>query len=105
VNRSIPTETVREFVTAGHGDLEKVKQMLADQPAVLNLSYDWNPGGPETALQAAAHVGSRAVAEYLLDQGAPLDICTAAMLGRIVVIEHRDCQPAQGPWGELSPHT
>src|SRR5207253_126900 len=38
---------------------------------------EWN----ETPLGAASHVGNRAVAEYLLSQGATLTICTAAMLG------------------------
>jgi ankyrin repeat protein len=77
-----PLEVIREFVIAGHGNLPKVQQMLAAQPALLNLNVEWAPGDRETALQAAAHVGSPAVAEYLLAQGAPLDICTAAMLGR-----------------------
>ena len=74
-------EDIKEFVIAGHGNLEKVRQMYRKQPALLEMSYEWKPGDTETALQAAAHVGSRAVAEYLLGQGAPLDICTAAMLG------------------------
>ncbi len=75
-------ETIRTFVIAGHGNLPKVKHMLADEPGLLNVAQEWRPGDTETALQAAAHVGSRPVAEFLLEQGAPLDICTAAMLGR-----------------------
>jgi ankyrin repeat protein len=76
------TEELREFVIAGHGNLSRVKQMLEQRPILLNLAYQWRPGDNETALQGAAHVGSREVAEYLLSKGAPLDICTAAMLGR-----------------------
>lgn len=79
---SISPEVIRDFVIAGHGNLPKVQQMLAAEPALLNVVQDWGPGGTETALQAAAHVGSRPVAEFLLREGAPLDICTAAMLGR-----------------------
>lgn len=75
-------DTIRTFVIAGHGNLPKVKHMLAEEPALLNVAQEWRPGDTETALQAAAHVGSRPVAEFLLSQGAPLDICTAAMLGR-----------------------
>jgi len=30
------TEQVREFVIAGHGNLEKVRQMLAENPKLLN---------------------------------------------------------------------
>lgn len=81
-------EEVREFVIAGHGNLDKVKKMLAEQPALLNMSHEWRPGDRETALQGAAHVGSRPVAEYLLAQGAPLDICTAAMLGQRESVEY-----------------
>jgi uncharacterized protein len=75
------TEQVREFVIAGHGNLEKVRQMLAENPKLLNASYQWNENDTETAIQAAAQVGSANVAEFLLKQGAPLEICTAAMLG------------------------
>jgi ankyrin repeat protein len=75
------TEQIREFVIAGHGNLEKVKQMLAENPKLLNASYRWNENDTETAVQAAAQVGSADVAQFLLKQGAPLEICTAAMLG------------------------
>jgi len=77
-----PTELVRDFVLAGHGDLDKVKAMLAQHPDLLNAAYEWKPNDHETAIQAAAHVGNRAIAEYLLSRGAPLEICTAAMLSR-----------------------
>jgi len=75
------TEQVREFVIAGHGNLEKVRQMLAENPQLLNGSYQLNENDTETAIQAAAQVGSANVAEFLLKHGAPLEICTAAMLG------------------------
>ncbi|MGQ0548397.1 MAG: ankyrin repeat domain-containing protein [Armatimonadota bacterium] len=75
-------ELVRDFVIAGHGDLEKVKAMLAAHPDLLNAAYEWKVDDHESASQAAAHVGNAAVAEYLLSRGAPLDICTAVMLGR-----------------------
>ncbi|MDX2004689.1 MAG: ankyrin repeat domain-containing protein [Meiothermus sp.] len=75
-------EQVREFVIAGHGDLDKVKAMLAESPELLNQAHPWRPGDSETAIQAAAHVGNRAIAEFLLEAGAPLEIWTALMLGR-----------------------
>ena len=75
------TEQIREFVIAGHGNLEKVRQMLAENPELLNVSYRWNENDTETAVQAAAQIGSAIVAQFLLKQGAPLEICTAAMLG------------------------
>jgi ankyrin repeat protein len=83
------TEQIREFVIAGHGNLEKVKQMLAENPKLLNMSYRWNENDAETAVQAAAQVGSTNVAQFLLKQGAPLEICTAAMLGMRDEVEQR----------------
>jgi uncharacterized protein len=83
----LTTEQIREFVLAGHGNMARVKELLAETPTLLNAAYRWRDDDYETALQAAAHVGNRPIAEYLLAQGAPLDICTAAMLGRQAEVE------------------
>ena len=80
-------EQIREFVIAGHGNLAAVRALLAAEPRLLNAANEWGPGDTETAIQGAAHVGSREVAEYLLAQGAPLELMTAAMLGRRAVVE------------------
>jgi len=82
-------EQIREFVIAGHGNLEKVRQMLAESPKLLNSSYQWSENDTETAVQAAAQVGSANVAQFLLKEGAPLEICTAAMLGMRDEVERR----------------
>ncbi len=76
------TETIRAFVIAAHGDLAKTKTMLAEQPELLNVLHQWSEHDFEDGLGAAAHVGNRPIAEFLLEQGAPLTICAAAMLGR-----------------------
>jgi uncharacterized protein len=69
---------VAQFVGAAHGDLDTVKRLFRQQPALLNAAWEqFN----ETAIQAAAQTGARDVAEFLIAQGAPVDICTAAMLG------------------------
>lgn len=75
---TLSQELINEFVAASHFDFPKVRQMLAETPALLNENAEWI----ETPVQAAAHVGNVDIATFLLDQGAPLDICTAAMLGR-----------------------
>ena len=85
----LSTEEIREFVIAGHGNLGKVRQMLAENPKLLNACHRWNENDSETAVQAAAQVGSANVAEFLLKQGAPLEICTAAMLGMRDEVERR----------------
>lgn len=68
---------INDFVIAAHHDLPKVQEMLAEQPALLNESAEWL----ETAVQAASHVNRPDIINFLLDQGAPMDICTAAVLG------------------------
>jgi len=78
-NSGLTQESIREFVTAAHGDLPKLQALLQANPELLNArDEEWN----ETALEAASHMGRRQIAEYLLSQGAPLTTCTAAMLGR-----------------------
>ncbi|MEO8395867.1 MAG: ankyrin repeat domain-containing protein [Chloroflexota bacterium] len=82
-------EAIRTFMIAAHGNLDQVKTTLAKHPEWLNVVYDWGgfAGNTETPVQAAAHVGNRPIAEYLLDQGVPLQITTAAMLGRQQEVE------------------
>jgi ankyrin repeat protein len=80
-------EQTRQFVIASHGDFETVKQMLSQQPELLKAAYPWNENDRETPIQAAAQMGDVAIAEYLLEKGAPLEICTAAMLGRKDAVE------------------
>jgi ankyrin repeat protein len=72
-------EEIETFVIAAHGDPAKTKALLAADPSLLHTR--WARTG-ETAIEAAAHTGQRGIAEHLLAAGAPLDICTAAMLGR-----------------------
>jgi len=80
---ALSQDLVRDFVLAGHGNFDKVKAMLAEQPALLNEKFVQND---ETALEAASHVGNRAIAEFLLGQGAPINLYTAAMLGQTAVV-------------------
>jgi uncharacterized protein len=63
--------------------------MLAEKPELLNAGYAWSETDHETAIQGAAQVGNVPVANYLLEEGAPLEICTAAMLGRKEEVEKR----------------
>ena len=88
-NTPLSNDAVREFVIAGHGNLEKVRKMLERNPELLNASYAWSETDHETAIQGAAQVGSATVATYLLERGAPLEICTVAMLGRRDEVERR----------------
>jgi hypothetical protein len=83
---SLEPMLVRDFVANAHGDLERVKALLAEQPKLVNAAWDWGGGDWETGLGAAAHVGRRDIAEYLLQQGARLDVFAAAMLGKLEIV-------------------
>lgn len=83
----ISLEKVAAFVGNAHGDFEKVKALLEEEPALINSSWDWGGGDWETALGAAAHMGRRDIAEYLISKGARIDIFAAAMLGREEIVK------------------
>lgn len=78
---------VQEFVAVAHTDLNRVKEMLAQEPGLVNATWDWGGGDFETALGAAAHMGARDIAEFLLERSARLDIFAAAMLGKLDIIK------------------
>jgi hypothetical protein len=80
-------ELVKEFVVAGHGNLPRVKELLAQEPGLLNATWDWGGGDFETALGGASHVGRPEIAEFLLASGARIDVFCAAMLGRRGIVE------------------
>ena len=101
---ALDADAVREFVVAGHGDLDGVKAALDGEPGLLNACWDWGGGDFETALGGAAHMGRRDIAEYLLERGARLDVFAAAMLGmedvvRAVLAADPAARDALGPHG------
>jgi hypothetical protein len=84
---AISPDLVNEFVRKAHSDLARVKELLAQEPKLVNACWDWGGGDFETALGAAAHTGRREIAEFLLDNGARMDIFAAAMLGHLDVVK------------------
>jgi ankyrin repeat protein len=76
-----PLDVVYAFVGAGHGNLDKAKEMVAQDPHLVYAARDWGNGDWETALGGASHTGHREIAKYLLSQGARIDAFCAAMLG------------------------
>jgi len=62
----IAQELVDDFVLKAHGDLDTVKRLLEDEPALVNAARDWGGGDWETGLGAASHVGRRDIALHLL---------------------------------------
>jgi len=78
---------VREFVANAHGDRERVLELLAQEPALINAAWDWGGGDWETALGAASHMGRKDIAHCLLERGARMDIFAAAMLGQVEIVQ------------------
>ncbi len=81
------SEMVNEFVIAGHGNLEKVKKLLVQEPKLVNAAWDWGGGDWETALGGASHVGNKEIARFLLEKGARIDLFAAAMLGKLDIVK------------------
>lgn len=78
---------VQYFVGKSHADLEGVKELLEQEPALVNSAWDWGGGDWETGLGAAAHMGRRDIASCLLQNGARMDVFAAAMLGKLEIVK------------------
>jgi hypothetical protein len=95
---------VQEFVGKSHADLDGIKELLLQEPALINSAWDWGGGDWETGLGAAAHMGRKDIASYLLQHGARLDLFAAAMLGNLDIIRttleaYPDAMDTPGPHG------
>jgi len=95
---------VQDFVGKSHADLEGVRELLMQEPALINSAWDWGGGDWETGLGAAAHMGRRDIATYLLENGARLDLFAAAMLGNFAIVKatletYPDALDTPGPHG------
>ena len=84
---ALDAQLVQEFVGNAHGNFARVKELLEQEPALVNATWDWGGGDFETALGAASHMGNKQIANYLLEHGARLDIFAAAMLGKLEVVK------------------
>ena len=78
---------VKEFVIAGHKDLERVREMLSDYPNLIFSRYDWGNGDFEEAIEGAGHVGNKEIANYLVDQGARINLFVLTMLGKTEIVK------------------
>ena len=101
---SHPPALTQEIVGASHGNVARVKELLAERPALARAAWDWGYGDWETALGAASHVGNREIAELLLANGAHPTIFSAAMLGQLDIVKafvtaRPGIQKTRGPHG------
>ncbi len=83
---AIELTLVQDFVSKSHADLDGVRELLAREPELINSSWDWGGGDWETGLGAAAHMGRRDIAIYLLEHNARNDLFAAAMLGNLDIV-------------------
>lgn len=80
-------QLVRRMVGVSHGNLDAVREFLAQDPELAKASWDWGFGDWESALGAASHTGARDIALLLLEHGARKDLFCAAMLGELEVVQ------------------
>lgn len=95
---------VKDFVAAGHNNLEKVKEMLAQSPNLVYASWDLGGGDFETALEGAGHVGDKEIARFLIARGARPSIFALTMLGETSIVtellaRYPELLRARGPHG------
>lgn len=83
----LPAEMVKEFVVAGHSNMVRVKEMLAEHPTLLYATWDWGGGDFETALEGAGHVGNKEIANHLIGQGARTNLFVLTMLGKTSIVK------------------
>ncbi|WP_298503487.1 hypothetical protein [uncultured Maribacter sp.] len=83
----IDIKLVKEFVVAGHKNLPLVKEMLNEHPNLLYSSYDWGNSDYEEAIEGAAHLGNKEIANYLISKGARVNLFTLTMLGKTDLVK------------------
>ena len=83
----LPSELVKDFVGAAHARFDDVKSLLAENPTLLNATWDWQNGDLESAIGAAGHMGRRDIALYLIEKGARTDLFVHTMLGHTEIIK------------------
>ncbi|HEY3194745.1 MAG TPA: ankyrin repeat domain-containing protein [Candidatus Dormibacteraeota bacterium] len=62
-----------------HGNLLRVRELIERNPALVNARAPWN----ETPIEAAAQMGNVPIIQYLIENGAPVDMFTACVLGDV----------------------
>lgn len=76
-NYGIPQELINQFASVAHFDFERVKKLQKLCPMLVMAKATWD----EMGIEAAAHMGHAAMAQFLADLGSPVSTCTATLLG------------------------
>ena len=83
----LSAEKVKDFVIAGHNDLEKLKSLLQEFPTLIYATWDWGGGDFETAIEGAGHMGNKEIANYLIEIGARTNLFVLTMLGKTQIVK------------------
>ena len=78
---------VKDAVGVSHGNFARIRELVEKQPALARASIDWGFGDWETCIDAAAHVGNKPIADFLLTHGARPTIFSAAMMGQLDAVK------------------
>ena len=102
--KDVDNKKIKEFVVAGHGDLDTLTSMLIEEPNLIYSIYDWGHGDFEEAIEGAGHVGNKEIANYLIEQGARVNLFVLTMLGKTKIVipaleEYPNLLTAKGPHG------
>ena len=84
----LSSEMVKDWIVKAHQrKIDVMKGLLEREPSLLQSSWDWGAGDFESAIQAAAHTGSRDMALFLMERGARSDLFAGAMLGQLTLVK------------------
>ncbi len=100
---SQPRELVQAVVGASHTNIDKVRELVTERPALARASWDWGFGDWESALGAASHMGRADIATLLMAHGARPNLFTLAMMGHLAAVK-ATIQAMPGIQKTLGPH-
>ena len=83
----LDSKLVKEFVVAGHKNIQLVKEMLNERPNLIYSRYDWGNGDFEEAIEGAGHLGNKEIANFLISKGARVNLFVLTMLGKTDLVK------------------
>ena len=85
--KPISPTLIKEFVGKAHNNMDRVKELYEEEPQLIFAAWDWGNGDFELGIGSASHVGYKELALFLLEKGAPMNLFTASMLGKIEIVK------------------
>ena len=97
-----PADRASAFVGACHAQIDRVRDMLAEDAGLAKACWDWGFGDWESAIGACSHTGRLDIIELLIAHGARPTVFTLATLDRVDAIRDLlenvpDLETVEGP--------